>query len=160
MLRGLSRPLQTSATSYHDWALHLLFRQWSSYPANYERVMLWASCTLGFFGFMRSGEFTTTHSHRHCPLSASDIQIDDPACPKLLAVTLRHSKTDPVGAGGHNLLGEGRRRYLCSGSSIGIHGNSPATTRPPVYPPGWQATNSYLPNVISQRDFGRPSAEP
>ena len=38
--------------------LRRLFKVWSISPARYEAVMLWAACTLSFFGFLPSGEFT------------------------------------------------------------------------------------------------------
>ena len=60
--------------------------------------MLWAACTLAFFGFLRSGEFIPTQ-HYPCPLAVNDFQVDSITHPTLLAVTLRHSKTDPFGAG-------------------------------------------------------------
>ena len=42
--------------------LRLLFSRWSS-PVTYEGIMLWAACTLAFFGFLRSGEFIPTHTY-------------------------------------------------------------------------------------------------
>ena len=60
--------------------------------------MLWAACTLAFFGFLRSGEFIPTR-HYPCPLAVDDFQVDSITHPTLLAVTLCHSKTDPFGTG-------------------------------------------------------------
>ena len=50
--------------------LRLLFSRWSS-PVTYEGIMLWAACTLAFFGFLRSGEFIPTR-HYPCPLAVDD----------------------------------------------------------------------------------------
>ena len=77
--------------------LQLLFSRWSS-PVTYEGIMLLAACTLAFFGFLRLGEFIPTR-HYPCPLAVDDFQVDSITHPTLLAATLRHSKTDPFGAG-------------------------------------------------------------
>ena len=57
--------------------------------------MLWAACCLGFFGFLRAGEFTTTPSRMEsdAALSVGDIGVESRADPKILVVHLRHSKT-------------------------------------------------------------------
>jgi hypothetical protein len=63
--------------------------------------MLWAAFCVGFFGFMRSGEFT-------CPsleafsldmLSPGDVAVDSYQNPSYVTVTLRQSKNDPFAAG-------------------------------------------------------------
>ena len=61
--------------------------------------MLWAACTLGFFGFLRSGEFTVVPGINQTLLSPSDIRVDSHQDPTYVAVTLRGSKTDPFGVG-------------------------------------------------------------
>lgn len=64
-------------------------------------VWLWASCCLGFFGFIRAGEFTSS-TPRMAPdatMSAEDIGIDSPVNPRVLVVHLWHSKMDPFSAG-------------------------------------------------------------
>ena len=64
--------------------------------------MLWAACCLAFFGFMRSGELTTSAtqaSTQEPPLQRSDISVDSHVNPQVLVVWLRHSKADPFGAG-------------------------------------------------------------
>ena len=67
----------------------------------FDRSMPWAACCLGFFGFMRSGEFT-------CPsdslfqdhmLAPRDVAVDSHHQPSVVSVLLRHSKTDPFGQG-------------------------------------------------------------
>lgn len=79
--------------------LRTIYAVWSQYPVTFDKVMLWAACCMGFFGFMRAGEFTTTTSHPGNTLSVSDISIDSRENPQVLVVLLRHSKTDPFGVG-------------------------------------------------------------
>lgn len=57
--------------------------------------MLWAACTLGFFVFLRSGEFIVVPGRKEGLLSPSDIQVDSRQSPKFISITLRSSKTDP-----------------------------------------------------------------
>ena len=52
----------------------------------------------GFFGFLRSGEFTVT-TYNSCPLRPSDIAVDSHTLPSIITVTLRVSKTDQFGEG-------------------------------------------------------------
>ena len=89
--------------------MHLLLalhRVWSSPPVQYNHVMLWAACCLGFFGFLRAGEFTCTASGvADHPLLPSDIAVDSRENPRLLVVHLRQSKTDPFGVGCHVHIG-------------------------------------------------------
>ena len=68
----------------------------------FDNTMLWAACCVGFFGFMRCGEFTVPtpsayDSQKH--LSVKDIAVDSHSHPTMVAITLRHSKTDQLGKG-------------------------------------------------------------
>ncbi len=101
-LRGLkrmkplySRPRRLPITPS---ILQILYRSWSVTPVNYEQVMLWAACCLGFFAFLRAGELTSS-SRQVCTLSPSDIATDSRRTPSYITITLRSSKTDPFGAG-------------------------------------------------------------
>ena len=68
--------------------------------------MLWAACTLGFFGFLRCGEFTCGQAYDPgCHLSLGDIAIDSPSNPSTMRVTLKQSKTDPFRQGIDIFLG-------------------------------------------------------
>jgi hypothetical protein len=75
----------------------------------YENCMLWAACCIGFFGFLRCGEFmlpnatpfdTSTH------LAASDITVDSHHNPTMVAVRIKKSKTDQFGEGTTIYLGK------------------------------------------------------
>ena len=74
---------------------------------DYDRPMLWAAFCLGFFGFLRSGEFTSTTANSNLPdrLSPADIEVDSHINPGCMAVHIRRSKTDPFGVGTTVYLG-------------------------------------------------------
>ena len=81
---------------------------WSQQQLSADRRMLWAAFTMGFFGFLRAGEFTVPSdsgfdSDQHlCP---QDVSVDCHSNPRLLRVTLKQSKTDPFRHGIHIFLG-------------------------------------------------------
>ena len=79
--------------------LSSLFQVWSTSSDHYEATMLWAACTLGFFAFLRSGEFTLSSPSSEPVLTPSDVWVDNRADPSFLTITLRSCKTDPFGAG-------------------------------------------------------------
>ena len=71
-------------------------------------IMLWAACCLGFYGFLRSGEFTVRSDSDFDPsssLTTSDIAVDDHANPTLISVVIKQSKTDPFRAGVRIFIG-------------------------------------------------------
>ena len=67
-----------------------------------DNYMLWAAALLGFFGFLRSGEFTIP-SHNtfdpQCHLTPSDIAVDKYEDPSYMSVHIKQSKTDPFRMG-------------------------------------------------------------
>ena len=87
--------------------LRQIYRLWSREPRQLNRTMLWAAFCLGFFGFMRAGEFTcpSLESFNQGMLSPRDVSVDSHSAPTHLAVHLRQSKTDPFGAGSTLHLG-------------------------------------------------------
>lgn len=78
---------------------------WSRTPLSYDKVMLWAAFCLGFFGFMRSGEYTATACGKDSCLSTEDISVDSRSNPQVLTVYLRKSKTDQYSTGNYIYLG-------------------------------------------------------
>ena len=78
-----------------------IHRSWSREPPNFNRRMLWAAFCLGFFGFLRAGEFTCPSQEAFTPdmLSPEHIAVDSHRAPTHMAVHLRTSKTDPFVAG-------------------------------------------------------------
>ena len=71
---------------------------WSSAAALPDTIMLWAACTLCFFGFLRAGEMMVSNDGAYDPsvhLSVGDIAVDDVRTPRVLRVAIKQSKTDP-----------------------------------------------------------------
>ena len=66
--------------------------------------LLWAACCLGFFGFLRAGEFTATGGLAP-PITLADVLVDSHSAPSVLKVRLRKAKTDPFGRGVKLFLG-------------------------------------------------------
>ena len=67
----------------------------------YDDVLFWVACCTGFFGFLRSGEFTTPHSRfdSRIHLALADVQIDKHINPKVIFLHIKCSKTDPFRQG-------------------------------------------------------------
>ena len=98
------RPQRLPVTPELLLRIHTL---WSNHSLSFDKVMLWAAFCLGFFGFLRSGEFTSpSQNPNECVLSVSDVSIDSRQCPQVLTVFLRRSKTDQFGAGSYIHLGQ------------------------------------------------------
>ena len=83
-------------------------------PSSYYNIMIWATCCLAFFGFLRVGEFTVPADDQYdesCHLFLSSISVDSRVNPQLLKLIIKQSKTDPfrkgvsvfLGATGENL---------------------------------------------------------
>lgn len=64
-------------------------------PTGFNNIMMWAACCLGYFAFLRSGEFTVNEpfnpSHH---LAVEDVAVDNHHNPTLLSIHLKKSKTD------------------------------------------------------------------
>ena len=60
-------------------------------------ITMWAACCLGYFAFLRAGEFTLQSAKDYDPakhLSPLDIAVDSHSQPTLMRIHLKHSKTD------------------------------------------------------------------
>ena len=81
--------------------------------------MPWAACCLGFFGFLRSGEFTrpSLALFQDHMLSPRDITVDSLPQPAVVAVRLRQSKTDLFGHGVTVFLGRTSHR-ICPVAAV------------------------------------------
>ena len=104
VLKGIQRstPQHTRATRLPitPEILHKIYALWSNHPLTFDRVMLWAAFCVGYFAFMRSGEFTSTSNvEDNGGLLVSDVTVDSRHNPQVVTLLLRRSKTDPFGAG-------------------------------------------------------------
>ena len=85
-----------------------LQQQWVLKPPTQEGLMLWAAACTGFFGFLRSGEFTVPSPgayNKEVHLDLEDLAIDSHASPSMIRVHIKQSKTDPFRKGADIYLG-------------------------------------------------------
>ena len=74
----------------------------------FESTMIWAACCVGFFGFLRCGEFTvpsTNAYNKERHLSITDVAADSHTSPSTIAIRIKFSKTDQFGLGTTIYLG-------------------------------------------------------
>ena len=79
-----------------------LFDVLSARPQSHSNILLWAACSVCFFGFFRAGEITVPSrvsftSNRH--LSWGDVCVDSITQPGMVKVHLKFSKCDQLGKG-------------------------------------------------------------
>ena len=89
---------------------------YSYLPRSPDSVMIWAACCIGFFGFLRSGEFTVPSLEEYDPsvhLSLLDIDLDSHTHPSILRIRLKQSKMDPFRLGVDIYMGKTRHPFLC-----------------------------------------------
>lgn len=75
---------------------------WQKSAKSWNHIMLWAACCVGFFGFLRAGEFTAPEDAQFDPkahLSFSDVAVDNPDSPRLVSLRIKQSKTDQFRTG-------------------------------------------------------------
>ena len=105
VLRGIRRSLPShvrpKCLPITSAILRLLYHHWSQGPVSFDMVCISAACCLGFFGFLRCGQFTcqSLTTYDSLMLSPGDIKVDSITDPTVLHVALRRSKTDTFGAG-------------------------------------------------------------
>ena len=76
----------------------------------HNHSMLWAACCLGFFGFLRAGEFTVNAPFDPAiHLSVNDIQADSLSNLQSFRILVKCSKTDPFRQGCYIYIGTGRQ---------------------------------------------------
>ena len=77
-------------------------------PDSYLHVILWAVCCMGFFGFLRCGEFLISDQESFVPskhLSLADIWLDRSVPQWCVHVRIKRSKTDQFSKRATAILG-------------------------------------------------------
>ena len=94
-----------------------------------DNVILWAACCVGFFGFLRGGEFRVNSPFDpSLHLTLDDIQVDAPLNPKSVCLFIKCFKIDPLRKGCFVLLGHGSTPLSPVVSMVNyphLHGLSP-----------------------------------
>ena len=78
--------------------LHKMRLAWETEADDPDLIMLWAACTLCFFGFLCSGEIAIPAENAFDPtyhLAFEDLAVDSRDQPSYMQVSLKGSKTDP-----------------------------------------------------------------
>ena len=96
---------------------------------NVDHIMLWATCCIGFFGFLQAGEFTVNSTFDpEIHLSVHDLQVDCLLNPSCLKIHIKCSKTNLFHSGCDVYLGTGNSDICplaATGSYLHVHGDSP-----------------------------------
>ena len=86
--------------------------------SNPDNVILWAARCLGFFGFLRAGEFTTNSSFNpSVDLTPANLQVDSSLNTQSFGVFIKCAKTDLFRCGCFIFLGRGSAP-LCPVSAL------------------------------------------
>ena len=109
--------------------LRLIKSQWTPHGGETDFVM-WAACCVGFFGFMRAGEFTSRPGEQSPSLTVEDIAMDDRKNPTMVHIHLKHSKTDPFRHGVDIYLGRTGRDLCPVGALLAFMAIRPAVNGP------------------------------
>lgn len=125
VLRGIKRtPTQTARQPrlpITPQILRILKQRWQTTAANdSDYIMFWAACCMGFFGFMRAGEFVLPHRSEFDPavsLCWEDVAVDSYHNPSMIQINLKQSKTDPFRKGISIYLGR-TNTELCPVAAI------------------------------------------
>ena len=98
-MRGIKRSQGSSEAHRLPVTDSIMLIIWQSLDvSSHDDCMFWAACTLGYFGFLRSAEFTVSNLASFTPaihLSVADLAVDSSSSPTCLRVRIKASKTDP-----------------------------------------------------------------
>ena len=75
-----------------------------------DHLMLWASCSLGYFGFLSASKFTVPSLASFSPsyhLGVPEIAVDSLSAPSCMHLRIKGSKTDPFRKGAFIHIGLG-----------------------------------------------------
>ena len=138
-LRGIKRHQGSTLTQRQPVTPDLMrIIQRSLDTHNSEHVMLWAGRCLGFFGFLRAGEFmvnSTFDLSIHLTVQDSQVEVN----PSSLCVCIKSSKNDLFPQGCFIYLG----RALSNFGHPGIFTSLRALIWSPVHRHPWSAFNSF-----------------
>jgi len=117
--------------------------------------MLWAACCLGFFVFLRAGEFTVNSVFdANIHLTVTDLQADSLVNPSCFKIHLKCSKTDPFRAGCDIYVGRGVGSVCpitALGNYLSLRGSAPG----PLFlfsdgrPLSWQQLSSSVQSILN-----------
>ena len=119
VLAGISRARLTQQHPPHirlPITGHMLVRIHNSLlqSSNPDKTLIWAICSLAFFGFFHLGELlveSAEHYHQSSCISWGDMAVDSTSSPSMVRVHLKRSKCDHLGKGVDTIVG-------CTGSPI------------------------------------------
>ena len=95
--------------------LQMLRRVWCITPLEPDNTMLWAAACVGFFGFLRAGEFTVPSPGAYDPdthLNLNDLAIDNHSNLASVRLRIKQSKMDPFRQGIDIFLGMTVIQYI------------------------------------------------
>ena len=120
LLRGIKRVQGSSPTKRLPVTIDILrVIQGSLDLSSRDYFMLWAACCLGFFGFLRAEEFTTSRPFDpSIHLAVSDMQANPLMNPTCFKISIKCLKTDPFQMGCDIYVGRGIGS-ICPVASIG-----------------------------------------
>ncbi len=104
--------------------LRKLRKVWEQEKESWDNIMLWAACSMCFFGFLRSGEITVPSLAQYdagAHLSEGDVLLEGSSPPRMVQVTIKASKTDPFRKGVTLYLGRSGNEELCPVSAIAAY---------------------------------------
>ena len=117
---------------------------------NPDYVTLWTACCLGFFKFLRAGEFTVNGTFDPTlHLTMAVVQLDSSTNPQSFRVFIKCSKTDPLRKGCFIFLGRGSFP-LCPVVSLTnyLHLHGPGTGPLFIYQNGTPLSRSQLSSFL------------
>ena len=140
-LRGIKRHQGSTLTQRQPVTPDLMrITQRSLDTHNSEHVMLWAARCLGFFGFLRAGEFMVNSTFDpSIHLTVQDLQVDVEVNPSSLCMCIESSQNDLFPQGCFIYLG----RALSNFGHPGIFTALRALIWFPVHRHPWSAFNSF-----------------
>ena len=106
---------------------------WLAHPMRTDGIMLWAAACVGFFSFLRAGEFTVPTAEAYDPethLNLSDVALDSHSNPSMARLFIKQSKIDPFRQGVEIFLGRSGTIVCPVQALIQYIGVRPATPGP------------------------------